>query len=108
MARNPAERRHPTWLTIFLFGLLGVGGVAAVAIIVPQMFLVPSSEVVLVKAAPGPFKEKPEDPGGAEIPHTDSTVMTMLGRECRDPASPGRCAGDAAASACRRHKARHG
>ena len=79
MARNPAERRRPTWLTILLFGLLAVGGVTAAAIIVPPMFLAPSSEVVLVKAAPGPFKEKPADPGGAEIPHTDSTVMTMLG-----------------------------
>ncbi|MEC8131142.1 MAG: SPOR domain-containing protein [Pseudomonadota bacterium] len=79
MARNPAERRRPTWLTILLFGLLAVGGVAAAAIIVPPMFLAPSSEVALIKAAPGPFKEKPEDPGGAEIPHTDSTIMTMLG-----------------------------
>ena len=80
MARNPAERRRPTWLTILLFGLLAVGGVAAAAIIVPPMFLTPSSEVALIKAAsPGPFKEKPADPGGAEIPHTDSTVMTMLG-----------------------------
>ena len=34
MARNPAERRRPTWLTILLFGLLAVGGVAAAAIIV--------------------------------------------------------------------------
>ena len=43
------------------------------------MFLTPSSEVALIQASPGPFKEKPADPGGAEIPHTDSTVMSMLG-----------------------------
>ncbi|MEC7851670.1 MAG: SPOR domain-containing protein [Pseudomonadota bacterium] len=79
MARNPAERRRPTWLRILLFGLLAVGCLAAAAIIVPPMFLTPSSEVALIKAEPGPFKEKPADPGGAEIPHTDSTVMTMLG-----------------------------
>ena len=79
MARNPAERRSPTWLKVLLFGLVAVGGLAAAAIILPPMFLTPSSEVALIKAAAGPFKEKPLDPGGAEIPHTDSTVMSMLG-----------------------------
>ena len=78
MASNPAERRRPTWLRILLFGLLAVGGLAAAAIIVPPMFLTPSSEVAFIKAEPGPFKEKPADPGGAEIPHTDSTVMTDI------------------------------
>ena len=79
MARNPAERRRPTWLTLLLFGIFAVGGLGAAAIIVPPMFLAPSSEVALIEASPGPFKEKPSDPGGAEIAHTDSTVMTMLG-----------------------------
>ena len=79
MARNPAERRSPTWLKVLLFGLVAVGGLAAAAIIVPPMFLTPSSEVALIKATAGPFREKPLDPGGAEIPHTDSTVMSMLG-----------------------------
>ena len=59
MTRNPAERRRPTWLRILLFGLLAVGGLAAAAIIVPPMFLTPSSEVALIKAEPGPFKENP-------------------------------------------------
>ena len=79
MARNPAERRLPTLLMVLLFGLVAVGGLAAAAIIVPPMFLTPSSEVALIKATAEPFKEKPLDPGGAEIPHTDSTVMSMLG-----------------------------
>ena len=79
MARNPAERRRPTWLTLLLIGIFAVGGLGAAAIIVPPMFLTPSSEVALIQASPGPFKEKPADPGGADIPHTDSTVMSMLG-----------------------------
>ena len=84
MARNPAERRGPAWLRILLFGLLAAGGLAAAAVIVPPMVLSPSSEVALIRASEGPFKEKPADPGGAEIPHTDSTVMTMLGGLVQD------------------------
>lgn len=79
MARNPAGKSGGVWLKTLLFGVLAMGGIAAAAIIVQPMLVAPASDVVLIKAEPGPFKEKPTSPGGTKIPHTDSTVMGMLG-----------------------------
>ncbi|MEC8122104.1 MAG: hypothetical protein VX113_09310, partial [Pseudomonadota bacterium] len=39
----------------------------------------PSVDVALIKADPGPIKVKPADPGGAKIPHQETTVMGMIG-----------------------------
>ncbi|MEX0502475.1 SPOR domain-containing protein [Alphaproteobacteria bacterium LSUCC0719] len=79
MARNPAGKSGGIWLKTLLFGVLAIGGIGAAAIILQPMLVTPASDVVLIKAEPGPFREKPVSPGGAKIPHTDSTVMGMLG-----------------------------
>ena len=79
MARNQAEKGGGIWLKTLLFGALAMGGIMAAAIILQPMLVAPSSDVALIKADPGPFREKPKDPGGTKIPHTDSTVMVMLG-----------------------------
>ena len=79
MARQAAERRGPRWLRTFLIGLVVICGLGAAAIIVPPMLLAPSADVALIKADPGPIKVKPADPGGAKIPHQETTVMGMIG-----------------------------
>lgn len=79
MARNPAGKGGGNWLKTLLFAGLAIGGLAAGAVILQPMLSAPSADVALIKAEPGPFREKPKDPGGTRIPHTDSTVMTMLG-----------------------------
>lgn len=79
MARNQGEKGGGIWLKTLLFGALVMVGVAAAAIILQPMLVAPSSDVALIKAEPGPFREKPKDPGGTRIPHTESTVMGMLG-----------------------------
>ena len=79
MARNPAGKGGGNWLKTLLFVGLAIGGLAAGAVILQPMLSAPSADVALIKAEPGPFREKPKDPGGTRIPHTDSTVMTMLG-----------------------------
>ena len=79
MARNQAEKGGGIWLKTLLFGVLAMCGIAAAAFILQPMLVTPSSDVALIKAEPGPFREKPKDPGGAKISHTDSTLMGMLG-----------------------------
>ena len=79
MARNPAGKGGAIWLKMLLFGVLAACGLAAAAVILQPMLAGPSADVALIKAEPGPFREKPKDPGGTKIPHKDSTVMTMLG-----------------------------
>ena len=78
MARNAAQRRGPGWLKLLSLGLVVVVGLAAAAIIVPPMLFEPSADVALIKADEAPFKVKPQDPGGIEIPHTETTVMGMI------------------------------
>lgn len=79
MARQAAERRGPRWLRTILIGLVVICGLGAAAIIVPPMLLAPSADVALIKADPGPIKVKPAEPGGAKIPHQETTVMGMIG-----------------------------
>ena len=78
MARNAAQRRGPGWLKLIGLGLVVVVGVGAAAIIVPPMLFEPAADVALIKAEDTPFKVKPKDPGGVEIPHTETTVMGMI------------------------------
>ena len=78
MARNAAQRRGPGWLKLIGLGLVVVVGVGAAAIIVPPMLFEPAADVALIKAEDTPFKVKPKDPGGVEIPHAETTVMGMI------------------------------
>ena len=79
MARPAAERRGLRWLTMILIGFVILCGLGAAAIIVPPMIFAPAVDVALIKADPGPIKVKPADPGGAKIPHQETTVMGMIG-----------------------------
>ncbi len=78
MARNAAQRRGPRWLKLLGLGLVVIVGLGAAAVIVPPMLFEPAADVALIKAEGTPFKIKPKDPGGVEIPHTETTVMGMI------------------------------
>ena len=79
MARPAAERRGLRWLRVILIGFVVICGLGAAAIIIPPMVFAPAVDVALIKADPGPIKVKPADPGGAKIPHQETTVMGMIG-----------------------------
>lgn len=79
MARHAEERSGPRWLRTILIGLVVVCGLGAAAIIIPPMMFEQDVDVALIKAEQGPFKIKPKDPGGATIPHQETTVMGMIG-----------------------------
>ena len=79
MARPAAERRGLRWLRTILIGFVVICGLGAAAIIIPPMLFAPSVDVALIKADPRPIKVKPADPGGAKIPHQETTVMGMIG-----------------------------
>ena len=79
MARPAAERRGLRWLRMILIGFVVICGLGAAAIIIPPMLFAPAVDVVLIKADPEPIKVKPADPGGAKIPHQETTVMGMIG-----------------------------
>ena len=79
MARPAAERRGLRWLRMILIGFVVICGLGAAAIIIPPMLFAPSVDVALIKADPGPIKVKPADPGGAKIPHQETTVIGMIG-----------------------------
>ena len=79
MARPAAERRGVSWLKMILIGFVVICGLGAASIIIPPMLFAPAVDVVLIKADPGPIKVKPADPGGAKIPHQETTVMGMIG-----------------------------
>jgi len=64
---------------MILIGFVVICGLGAAAIIIPPMLFAPSVDVALIKADPGPIKVKPADPGGAKIPHQETTVMGMIG-----------------------------
>lgn len=78
MARNAAQQRGFGWLKLLGLGLVVMVGIGAAAVIVPPMLFKPAADVALIKAEDTPFKVKPQDPGGIEIPHTETTVMGMI------------------------------
>ena len=85
MARHASERRGPRWLRTIFIGLAAVCGLGAAAIIIPPMMFETDVDVALIKAEQGPFKVKPKDPGGATIPHQETTVMSMIGGLVEQP-----------------------
>ena len=78
MPREGVQHKNPLWLKLLAVGLAALVLVAAVIVMMPQFLQNPASDVVMIKADPRPFKEKPKDAGGMEIPHQDTTVMGML------------------------------
>ena len=78
MPREGVQHRNPLWLKLVAAGLAGLVVVAAIIVLAPQLLQNPSSDVIVIKPDPTPFKERPKDAGGMEIPHQDTTVMGML------------------------------
>ena len=78
MARNAAQRRGGSWLKMIGLGLVAAFGLAAAAVIIPPMLFKPDVDVALIKAEETPFKIRPQDPGGVDIAHTETTVMGMI------------------------------
>lgn len=85
MARHASERRGPRWLRTIFIGLAAICGLGAAAIIIPPMMFETDVDVALIEAEKGPFKVKPKDPGGASIPHQETTVMSMIGGLVEQP-----------------------
>ena len=78
MPREGEQHKNPLWLMLLAAGLAALVLVAAVIVMVPQFLQNPALDVVMIKADPRPFKEKPKDAGGMEIPHQDTTVMLVV------------------------------
>ena len=78
MPREDAQHKNPLWLKLLAGSLAALVVVAAIVVMAPQFLRNPAADVVVIKADPGPFKEKPKDAGGMDIPHQDTTVMGML------------------------------
>ena len=78
MPREGVQHRNPLWLKLVAAGLAGLVVVAAIIVLAPQLLQNPSLDVIFIKPDPTPFKERPKDAGGMEIPHQDTTVMGML------------------------------
>ncbi|MDB3891752.1 SPOR domain-containing protein [Alphaproteobacteria bacterium] len=67
------------WRAISIFGVLIVVGAAAVVWLTPQLMSPNEGDLIIIEAPKGAFKTKPDDPGGTDIAHQDSSVMVMLG-----------------------------
>jgi len=67
------------WRAISIFGVLIVVGAAAVVWLTPQLMSPNEGDLIIIEAPKGAFKTKPDDAGGTEIAHQDSSVMVMLG-----------------------------
>jgi len=64
-----------TGIYLTLFSAIGLAGYLYLPSLLPQQ----NNEIVVIKGEAGPFKTKPEDPGGKIITNQDSKVMEMLG-----------------------------
>jgi hypothetical protein len=64
-----------TSIYLTLFSAIGLAGYLYLPSLLPQQ----NNEIVVIKGEAGPFKTKPEDPGGKIITNQDSKVMEMLG-----------------------------
>ena len=59
MPREGVQHKNPLWLKLLAAGLAALVLVAAVIVMMPQFLQNPASDVVMIKADPRPFKEKP-------------------------------------------------
>lgn len=78
MPREGVQHKNPLWLKLLAAGLVVLVLMAGFVVIAPQFLQNPVLDVVMIKADTRPFKEKPKNAGGMEIPHQDTTVMAML------------------------------
>jgi len=77
--QDEKQRSGIKWLAtgvyLTLFSAIGLAGYLYLPALLPQQ----NNEIVVIKGEAGPFKTKPEEPGGKIITNQDSKVMEMLG-----------------------------
>ena len=92
-AEDPKPRRNwLRWLRIVVVvTVLGGFGalVAWVYYTTTRDAVLPEGQSPLVRADPAPYRTRPENPGGAEVPHQNFEVYNRLGQPVT-PAPPGR------------------
>ena len=79
MAQDDKHKSGISWLLITFICVLTMGGGAAAFLFLPSLLPQQATEIALIKGEEGPFKTKPENPGGKIISNQDSKVMRMLG-----------------------------
>ncbi|MGB4101126.1 MAG: hypothetical protein WBK91_04385 [Alphaproteobacteria bacterium] len=79
--RNPMNRRQRlgVWM-IMVAGIFFIAG-GLYSYYDPKNILNRKTEIPLISPAPGPIKERPETPGGVEVPHKDVTIFDQLGKK---------------------------
>jgi hypothetical protein len=92
-AREPQPRnRWARWLRL-AFVLLALGGFGGLVAYVYYGMIrdtaTPDGQIPLVRADPAPFRARPENPGGTEIPNQNFEVYDRLGQPTQTPATPG-------------------
>ena len=78
MVRDINDRGRSGLLGQFGIILVAAAAFVALVVLVSAALFSPAHDVVIVKAQAGPFKTKPEEPGGTRILHQNTTVMGML------------------------------
>src|SRR5438105_424409 len=76
--RGEAEKRGPLYATAALFLLLAVLGAVIWASYPRHKGVSDPNAAPLIRADATPYRTKPDDPGGMNIPYRDSTVFNAL------------------------------
>ena len=80
---RPAEESGRRWIGKLLSGAVGTAALAASAVLMMHAYgegrsAAGGRATVLIKAEPGPFKVKPESPGGRAIPDLDKRIYDRI------------------------------
>lgn len=79
MTQNEAKKSGLSWVALSLFSVLILGAAGVAYLYLPELMPKQSTDIVLIKGEEGPFKSKPEEPGGQIVTNQESKVMQMLG-----------------------------
>lgn len=79
MTQNEAKKSGLSWVALSLFSALILGAAGVAYLYLPELMPKQSTDIVLIKGEEGPFKSKPEEPGGQIVTNQESKVMQMLG-----------------------------
>jgi hypothetical protein len=80
-AYDVRPRRRVPWKIIAALVAVAVGGIAAGMFLGVAERPVQLADVPLITADPSPFKHRPDDPGGLEVPYQDVEVFGTLNEE---------------------------
>jgi cell division septation protein DedD len=80
-AYDESPRRRVPWKIIAALAAVAVGGIAAGMFLGVAERPVQLADVPLITADPSPFKHRPDDPGGLEVPYQDVEVFGTLNEE---------------------------